>query len=151
MGFHQRQKSPNYINWSYFEQIVVKSTQFGQNWVLFYRKWYTDGWIIGWKIGIEKVKLKFSRCSRHIQFLVKVTFLGCYHQVQNWQRLFYRIHNPGGGQSDLPKFKFSVEFPIGLHVILQLQIKKFKTAHYRKCKIILTENLLRCNHAPLLK
>ena len=30
---------------------------------------------------------------------------------------------PGGG-SDLPKFKFSVEFPIGLHVILQLQIKK---------------------------
>ena len=29
-----------------------------------------------------------------------------------------------GGGSDLPKFKFSVEFPIGLHVILQLRIKK---------------------------
>ena len=35
-----------------------------------------------------------------------------------------------GGGSDLPKFKFSVEFPIGLHVILQLQIEKFKTAYY---------------------
>ena len=34
----------------------------------------------------------------------------------------------GGPGSNLPKFKFSVEFPIGLHVILQLQIKKFKTA-----------------------
>ena len=35
------------------------------------------------------------------------------------------IHGGGGGAgSDLPKFKFSVEFPIGLYVILQLQIKK---------------------------
>ena len=31
-----------------------------------------------------------------------------------------------GGGNDLPKFKFPVEFPIGLHVILQLQIKKKK-------------------------
>ena len=37
-------------------------------------------------------------------------------------------------------FKFSVEFPIGLYVMLQLQIKKFKIAYYLKCKIILTEN-----------
>ena len=48
------------------------------------------------------------------------------------------------------KFKFLVEFPIGLHVILQLQIKKFKIA-YLKGKIILTENLSSCNLAPLLK
>ena len=41
-----------------------------------------------------------------------------------------------GAGSDLPKFKFSVEFLIGLHVILQLQIKKFKTAQYLKYKII---------------
>ena len=33
-----------------------------------------------------------------------------------------------GAGSDLPKFKFSVEFSIGLHVILQLQRRKFKTA-----------------------
>ena len=32
----------------------------------------------------------------------------------------------GGGWKRLPKFKFSVEFPIGLHVILQLQIKKIQ-------------------------
>ena len=28
----------------YFEQIIVKSAQFRQNWVLFYRKWY---WWVG--------------------------------------------------------------------------------------------------------
>ena len=31
-----------------------------------------------------------------------------------------------GGRKRLPKFKFSAKFPIGLHVILQIQIKKFK-------------------------
>ena len=56
-----------------------------------------------------------------------------------------------GAGNDLPKFKFSVKFPIGLHIILQLQIKKFKIAYYLKCKIILTENPLRCSLAPLLK
>ena len=38
-----------------------------------------------------------------------------YHASQNMTR---------GGGNDLAKFKFSVGFPIGLHVILQLQIKK---------------------------
>ena len=41
-----------------------KHTQFGQNWVLFYRKLYTDGWVIREKIGIEKVR--FSKFGRHI-------------------------------------------------------------------------------------
>ena len=31
----------NYFN-------IVKSTQFGQNWVLFFRKWYTDGSVWNW-------------------------------------------------------------------------------------------------------
>ena len=31
-----------------------------------------------------------------------------------------------GGRKRLPKFKFSAKFPIGLHVILQIQIKKFE-------------------------
>ena len=43
---------------------MVKSTQFEQNWVLFFPQLYTDGWVIVRKIGIEKVK--FSRSSRHI-------------------------------------------------------------------------------------
>ena len=63
-GFHQRRRSPNYINWVYFGQIIVKSTQFDPNWVLFFRKWYTDGWEIWQKIGIEIVR--FSRSGRHI-------------------------------------------------------------------------------------
>ena len=34
---------------------------------------------------------------------------------------------PGGGvRKRLPKFKFSAKFPIGLHVILQIQIKKIR-------------------------
>ena len=65
-GFHQRRRSPNYINWVYFGQIIVKSTQFDPNWVLFFRKWYTDGWEIWQKIGIEIVR--FSRSGRHITY-----------------------------------------------------------------------------------
>ena len=33
--------------WVYLEQIIVKSTQFRQNLVLFLSKWYTAGWVIG--------------------------------------------------------------------------------------------------------
>ena len=56
-----------------------------------------------------------------------------------------------GGRKRLPKFKFSAKFPIGLHVILQIQIKKFENDCYIMWKIILTENSSRCNLAPLLK
>ena len=49
-GFHQRRRSPNYISWVYFGQIIVKSTLFGQNWVLFFRKWYTMGGKCGKKL-----------------------------------------------------------------------------------------------------
>ena len=56
-----------------------------------------------------------------------------------WRSIPYKKHTPrfhvgalskisifsgGGARSNLPKFKFLVEFPIGLQVILQLQIKK---------------------------
>ena len=63
-GFSSETKKPNYINWVYFGQIIVKSTQFDPNWVLFFRKWYTDGWEIWQKIGIEIVR--FLRSGRHI-------------------------------------------------------------------------------------
>ena len=56
------------LNCVYLEQIMVKSTQFDQNWVLFFQKWYTDGWVIVQKIGIEKVKLSRSGRHIHIQF-----------------------------------------------------------------------------------
>ena len=36
----------------------------------------------------------------------------------------------GGGQKRLPKFKISPKFPIGLYVILQIQIKKFENDCY---------------------
>ena len=34
------------------------------------------------------------------------------------------------GQTRLPKFKFSAKFPIGLHMILQIQIKEFENDCY---------------------
>ena len=57
----------------------------------------------------------------------------------------------GGGRKRLPKFKFSAKFPIDLHVILQIQIKKFENNCYIMWKIILTENPSRFNVEPLLK
>ena len=57
----------------------------------------------------------------------------------------------GGGRKRLPKFKFSAKFPIGLHVIIQIQIRKFENDCYIMLKIILTENPSRCNLATLLK
>ena len=36
--FSSETKEPKFKNWVYFEQIIVKSTQFGQNWVFFYCK-----------------------------------------------------------------------------------------------------------------
>ena len=59
--------------------------------------------------------------------------------------------NTGGGRIRLPKFKFLAKFPIGLHVILQIQIEKFENDCYIMWKIILTENPLRFNVEPLLK
>ena len=54
------------------------------------------------------------------------------HIVSYWTQ-FRRdknpVHNRGGGVEErtrLPKLKFSTNFPIGLHVIFQLQIKKLK-------------------------
>ena len=56
-----------------------------------------------------------------------------------------------GGRTCLPKVKFSAKFPIGLHVILQIQIRTFKKGSNHTWKIILTENPLECNLALLLK
>ena len=36
------------------------------------------------------------------------------------------LKNVRGSRKRLPKFKFSAKFPIGLHVILQIQIKKIR-------------------------
>ena len=55
-------KEPKSKNLVYFEQITVKNTKFCRNWVLFFQKCYTDGWVIRQKIGMAKVRfLRFSR------------------------------------------------------------------------------------------
>ena len=94
--FHQRWRSPNYTNWMYFGQIIVKSTQFDQNWVLFFRKWYTDGWEIGQKIGIQKVR--FLRSGRHI------------HVTQSNSTLAMDISYVWGGKRFVKNITFNVYF-----------------------------------------
>ena len=49
-------------------------------------------------------------------------------QNKTKQKHTQKKSNFQGDRTRLPKFKFSANFPIGLHVILQLQIKKFKNA-----------------------
>ena len=53
----------------------------------------------------------------------------------------------GGAGNDC----LNLNFPIGLHAILQIQIKKFENDCYIMWKIILTENPSRFNVEPLLK
>ena len=50
-----------------------------------------------------------------------------------YNKLYNEEHNSmsQGGRTRLPKSKFSANFPIGLHVILQVQIKKIQ-----KCLIL---------------
>ena len=64
---HQRRKSPNYINWLYFQQIIIKNTQFGENCVLFHQKEYTDFFFQ--KIGMKKVKFSLSGRQIHVQLI----------------------------------------------------------------------------------
>ena len=85
VGFYQRWRRLNYTDWVYFEQSIVKSTQFRQNWVLFSQRWYTDGCVIGRKIGIEKVK--FSKSSRQIH----VRFWQKYPSKTLWITRFYNL------------------------------------------------------------
>ena len=92
--------------------------------------------LIGNLMLFVSVRLVFS-CA--LQYL-------CYNRGRHAASLIGR-----GGRTRLPKFKFSANFPIGLHVILELQIKKFKTCLNRMRKIILTENPLGFDREPLLK
>ena len=59
-------QSPNYINWVYFEQIIVKKHPILPKLGGFLSKMVTDGPVIGQKIGIEKVK--FLRSGRYIHW-----------------------------------------------------------------------------------
>ena len=101
------------------------------------------------------------RSHRHLIGPIQSWFRLIRHQNKNKKNIFFLqcLSNPvwiiqetgGGGRKRLPKFKFSVKFPIGLHVILQIQIKKFENDCYLMWKIILTENPSRFNVEPLLK
>ena len=72
-GSSTEMKEPKFENWVYFEQIIVKSTQFGQNWVLFYLKWYTNGWVIGRKNWYRESQVFEVRQAHPRTILTKVT------------------------------------------------------------------------------
>ena len=92
--------------------------------------------------------------NMHLLFENKQCYIDAkylYHLLSDGD-VFLKSEDRGeGGRKRLPKFKFSAKFPIGLHMILQIQIKKFENDCYIMWKIILTENPSRCNLALLLK
>ena len=50
--------------------------------------------------------------------------------ARHYNSSVYQLPASQGGRTRLPKFKFWAKFPIGLHVILQIQIKKFENDCY---------------------
>ena len=85
--FSSETKEIKFKNWVYIEQIIVKSTQFWWNWVLSYWKWYSDGWVIGWKIGIEEVK--FLIFDRHTWSYTQMVISQKVGEVWTW--FWYQI------------------------------------------------------------
>ena len=77
----------------------------------------------------------------------------CYYIVKSSPEQFDQLYpQTQGVKTCLSKFEFSANFPIGLHMILQIQIKKIKNALlYLMWKNILTKNPFRFNLEALLK
>ena len=88
-GFSSELKEYKFKNWVYFEQIIVKSTQFGPNWVLFYWKRYTD-WAKNWYrlsgFSSELKEYKFKNWVYFEQIIVKSTQFGPNWVLFYWKR-----------------------------------------------------------------
>ena len=63
-GFSLETKEPKLHKLGVFGANYCKKHPIWSNWVLFFRKWYTDGWEIRQNIGIEIAR--FSRSGRHM-------------------------------------------------------------------------------------
>ena len=89
-----------------------------------------------YSISMVKMVLVLFKGTRTQKLIWKILFKGyCMILKKKWKILFFNFlmkiccwHQ--GGRTRLPKFKFSAKFPIGLHVILQIQIKKFENDCY---------------------
>ena len=86
------------------------------------------------------------RPNKHLKFCNLTTHKtsSTFHNSVTIRSIVWNKHNTcfRGGRTRLPIFTFLAKFPIGLHMILQIQIKKIKFALNYMCKIILTKNLL---------
>ena len=73
----------------------------------------------------NKLELELEKKDKHflIFFFLPLVYIG---------PILVTVFSPKmqGGRTRLPKFKFSAKFPIGLHVILQIQIRKFENDCY---------------------
>ena len=52
-GFSSEMKEPKLHRLGVFLANYGENTRFEQNWALFFRKWYIDGWVIVQKIGMD--------------------------------------------------------------------------------------------------
>ena len=92
-----------------------------------------QGWFRKWLAS----QISFERKGRGwlTKVWFKVTAVRITKLYTTFQRAWRGRITEQGGKTRLSKFKFSARFPIGLHVILQIQIKKIQ-----KCIISYVKN-----------
>ena len=108
------------------------------------------------RLWISSHELGYVKVLRHRFFMFLKHSSCCCSETPSTQDYFYphfiqKLFSKkarGGGRTRLPKFKFSTKFPIGLRVILELQIKKIKICSNQMRKIILIESLSGCSLVP---
>ena len=99
----------------------------------------------------KSIFVLFCLIVRLLVWLIFSTFSTFSHVNISAIFLFKTFFRGRGGRTYFPQFKFSAKCPIGLPVILKLQIKKNLNLIESDAKNILTENPLRCSLSPLLK
>ena len=107
-----------------------------------WRPQYWVSWTICWpKLNWREIRHTYFApwprcCVRHarpfnspqtrleVSFGIKGNVLAWFTSYVSDRFQYVTVAGNQGGRKRLPKFKFSAKFPIGLHVILQIQIKK---------------------------
>ena len=72
---------------------------------------------------IKKINFKLLNAPKSLKLVLLFRMI---NSLTKNSKHLYKECCGGGGRTRLPKFKFSAKFPVGLHVILQIQIIKIQ-------------------------
>ena len=121
-----------WIQWTNVHIMII----WGQ-WSQMTYRWPLTYFLLGRMCVPTPIMILLSKC--HENPLKYAGTVSSFARVKIFNTYIHTYIIPGG-TTHLPEFKFLAKFPIGFHIILQMQIKKFKTAWYLMCKIMLTKN-----------